>query len=280
MTYPVATVVRPNDLTGQSNGRLAATLLRPVNPNTAWVMHHLAARAWEALRAAAWRAGVKLSVSGNPYRSYEQQVNLFLQRYTSTYDAGLNTLEDKRVWNGTTYYKRLGVAPVAVPGTSNHGWGLAVDTAIDADGDLGFEWPVNSLNQTALSWLLGNAARFGFSWELQSEPWHIRYVAGDKVPQAVLDHEKAPVFDPANGKWGTYPTVTKPNARIGDRGDHIRYLEGVLRLKAGQTTLAIDGAFDATTEAAVKNLQAFFGLTVDGWVGAQTWKVIDLIAVK
>jgi LAS superfamily LD-carboxypeptidase LdcB len=34
--------------------------------------------------------------------------------------------------------------------------------------------------------MLKNADDFGFSWEVQSEPWHLRYVAGDKVPAAVL----------------------------------------------------------------------------------------------
>lgn len=37
-----------------------------------------------------------------------------------------------------------------------------------------------------LAWLAANATKFGFSWEvLPSEPWHLRYVAGDDVPEAV-----------------------------------------------------------------------------------------------
>ena len=69
-----------------------------------------------------------------------------------------------------TRMERLpGVASAACPGTSNHGWGLAVDIyAVGAEG--------------RLEWLLDNAARFGWSWELQSEPWHIRYVLGDTLP--------------------------------------------------------------------------------------------------
>jgi LAS superfamily LD-carboxypeptidase LdcB len=57
----------------------------------------------------------------------------------------------------------------AVPGTSNHGWGLACDV-----------WNVGQNGR--LEWLLDNAKRFGFSWEVQSEPWHIRYVLGDDLP--------------------------------------------------------------------------------------------------
>jgi hypothetical protein len=248
-------------------------------------MHHLAARAWEALRVAAWSNGVKLSVSGNPYRTYDSQVSLFNQRYTSTYSPTVNTLEEKRVWNGTTYYKKIGVAPVATPGSSNHGWGLAIDTAIDADGDLAFEWPPKSLNQTAINWLLANAPKYGFSWELQSEPWHIRYVAGDKVPTAVLAFERTGAatpatlpFDPANGQWGNYPTLVKPDVKLGSRNDYVKYLQGVLKRKAGQASVVVDGYFGPQTEQAVKNVQNFLGITVDGWVGSQTWKSIDWLA--
>jgi LAS superfamily LD-carboxypeptidase LdcB len=63
------------------------------------------------------------------------------------------------------------MAPLAVPGTSNHNLGIAVDIA-NASGK-------------RLEWMLANAHKYGFSWELQSEPWHIRYVAGDDIPEAV-----------------------------------------------------------------------------------------------
>ena len=77
------------------------------------------------------------------------------------------------------------MAPAGTPGTSNHGIGLAIDIA--------------SASGKRLEWLLGdgfatsNALKFGFSWEVadsknpNSEAWHIRYVCGDKLPQAVLD---------------------------------------------------------------------------------------------
>jgi hypothetical protein len=35
-----------------------------------------------------------------------------------------------------------------------------------------------------------HAGEFGWSWELQSEPWHLRYVAGDEVPAAVIEFEE------------------------------------------------------------------------------------------
>lgn len=260
MTYPVAPVVMPKDLAGQSNGRITSALLKPVNPNTAWVMHHLAARAWEAMRHAAWRAGVQLSVSGNPYRSYERQVSLFRERYTSTYDPGINSLDDKRVWNGVTYYKRLGVAPVAVPGTSNHGWGLAVDTAIDADGDLGFEWPVKSLTSNAIQWLLANASRYGFSWEIQVEPWHLRYVAGDAIPQAVRDYEAGTSTPPPA------PDVPKATIRLGSTGAEVTKMQNHCKFW-GWYPYTVDGSCGPKTVEAIKKLQAACKTTADGVYG-------------
>jgi peptidoglycan hydrolase-like protein with peptidoglycan-binding domain len=51
-------------------------------------------------------------------------------------------------------------------------------------------------------------------------------------------------------------------------------------LCAGQD-IAIDGDFGPQTEKAVKNVQAFFRITVDGVVGSrQTWPIIDYLAVN
>ena len=52
----------------------------------------------------------------------------------------------------------------------------------------------------------------------------------------------------------------------------------LLRHRAGQTTIVADGNFGAQTEVAVKNLQAFTGLVVDGIVGPKTWAIFDLLA--
>jgi len=78
-----------------------------------------------------------------------------------------------RIYKGKAWYLKKGMAPMAVPGTSNHNLGIAVDIA-DANGK-------------RLDWLLANAQAFGFSWELQEEPRHLRYVAGDNVPTRVKE---------------------------------------------------------------------------------------------
>jgi LAS superfamily LD-carboxypeptidase LdcB len=55
----------------------------------------------------------------------------------------------------------------AVPGTSNHGWGLAVDLGCG----------VQSSRSAQYRWMIANAGRFGWvhpSWAFHDpfEPWH------------------------------------------------------------------------------------------------------------
>ena len=180
MKLPVARVVMPSCLKGQENGKLNPKLLVPCGV-AKFVMVEPAARSMKALVAAAKASGIDVRSTGT-YRSYDQQVALFLTRYSKTEIQGRPT----KKWNGTTYWQRPKTAMAAVPGTSNHGLGLAIDFAEERDGKPGVE----SVSDRFVRWLLKNAATYGFSAELQSEPWHWRYVAGDKIPAAVLEYER------------------------------------------------------------------------------------------
>jgi LAS superfamily LD-carboxypeptidase LdcB len=55
-------------------------------------------------------------------------------------------------------YNQGGLA--AVPGTSNHGWGVATDLDLDAP---------------AIEWMRTNAWRYGFVEDVPREPWHWTY---------------------------------------------------------------------------------------------------------
>lgn len=176
---PIRQVVRPSDLLGVGNGELDSALLRPVGPRGN--LHHLAARAWLALVGAAGRDGIDLTYTyGGCYRTLTEQETLFRQRYTLTVLAGRPT----KLWKGLLWYQRPGTAQAAVPGTSNHGLGLAVDTALGPSPDRA----TSIVPQ--LDWLLEHAPEFGWSWELQSEPWHLRYVVGDRTPPALEDRPR------------------------------------------------------------------------------------------
>jgi hypothetical protein len=96
----------------------------------------------------------------------------------------------------------------------------------------------------------------------------------------------AAVFDPVSGLWGLYPLdKAKPTLRRADvpptlaQHEATRYLQGVLRRKASQP-IVVDGDFGPATDTAVRAVQQFFGLAVDGIVGPKTWAVVDLLAGK
>ena len=67
-----------------------------------------------------------------------------------------------------------------------------------------------------------------------------------------------------------------PVLRAGSIGLPVRRLQS--RISAvGFNTGGVDGRFGATTEAAVRQLQQNFNLSVDEVVGRQTWDVVDAL---
>ncbi len=256
--FPIVTVVQPASLTGTTNGQLPSGLMRSVGMGG--LLHHNAARSFEALRAAARAQGFHLTYTwGGTYRSYENQKALFLRRYSTT-----PTDRHSKVWNGVRYWNHTG-AMAAVPGTSNHGWGLAIDLALDRDPSDGLD-PNDAVNiAPAIPWLKENAWRFGFSWEVQSEPWHIRYVRGDRIPAAVIDFER-------HGGVAVPPATEAdlPTLREGAKGEAVQHLQSVLR-KVQHPGIVVDGRFGPATAAVVRDFQARHGLTIDAVVGPRTW---------
>lgn len=187
MPWPPEPVVLPRALAAilpASNGRLPAALLRTIPGSkagkpavTMWVV---ASWAFQAMRAAAASDGITLDVTSaaDSYRTYDQQARLFRDRHTTSPTAAERRAGATSVWKGVTWWLRIGadgqlMAQAAVPGTSYHGKGLAGDVALDSAGRV-------------FGWLVANAHRFGFSWEIQSEKWHIRYYRGDDTPDVVL----------------------------------------------------------------------------------------------
>ena len=270
MTLPVLPMVMPSDLAGRQNGRLPSTMLVSAGiPGRDWVMHPLAARAMKAMVAAATAAGIQVRATGT-YRSFDRQLSLFVSRYEPcSYTTYLATPSTRRKqWPEAGHYgyssqwwrKRLinGSYPAtaAVPGRSNHGWALAVDFAQELDGDP----DVESVSSAFVSWLVGNAHRFGYSAELQSEPWHWRYIAGDAVPQAVLDFER--------GK--TDPAVPAPVVRLGSTGPNVVDLQNHLKFW-NLYPYAVDGSAGPRTVEAIQKLQTNLKVSpVDGVYGSQT----------
>jgi hypothetical protein len=149
-------------------------------------VHILAARAWNCLvLMCKLETGMTLTVTStaDAYRRYWIQEYVFRDRYRTPWSP-ICTWQSK-LWNGVRWFKRLGVAMAATPGTSNHGWGLAFDACWLVDGQIR---GITS-NTLAMAWMEQNAPTFGFYWNVGSEPWHLEYCTGDAIPQRVLDIE-------------------------------------------------------------------------------------------
>jgi murein L,D-transpeptidase YcbB/YkuD len=186
-----------------------------------------AARTWNAMNAESVRRyGVTLRPSGSrsSYRTYAEQ-----QYFWNLYVSGKGNL-------------------AARPGTSNHGWGLAVDLATPQMRHI-----VDQIG-----------AKYGWSkkWsDAQSEWWHLRW------------------------KQGSYPVAdADPVLKYRSAGPSVIALKKLLYHKGvrdfsstptGQPSSNRYSPFFGTyTVAAVKRFQRSARLGADGVVGARTWAAL------
>lgn len=134
----------------------------------------------------------------------------------------------------------------AVPGTSNHGIGLATDD-----------------DPTTVSLIRQYGAPFGWRIECSDAPWeswHLKWCGGWSG------------HDPGTG---TAPVITYPTLRKGDSGEAVKRAQKHLRRwNLGLTRPAIDGDFGERTADAVREFQIVHGLDVDGRIGPNTWRVL------
>ena len=220
MLLPIRPVTRPKVLVGQTNGKLDPAILASIPGLAGGPLVRLvepAATGWRALTAAAQAAGhiLKATSAVDSYRPYEVQERTFLARYTTVPIVGAST----RTWQGKTWYLKPGNAPAAAPGTSNHGWGLAIDTGEERDTDAQAE----SLDIPTLTWLVEHELDYGFSHEIQEENWHIRWFVGDTIPAAVaafVEGDDMPTAkDVAEAVWNY--TITSAGRTYTSNGSQI-----------------------------------------------------------
>jgi hypothetical protein len=110
-----------------SNGNVPKALLAPLDgENFGDAMLRLdAAASWNRARAEVKeKTGIVLTVRGWN-RSLAEQERFFFERYSRQATGG-GPFGDVRWYKGVRYVRTSG-APAAIPGNSNHGWGLAVD---------------------------------------------------------------------------------------------------------------------------------------------------------
>lgn len=269
----IVEVKLPVALKGVEPGKLHPSLLRDIPGGGKLFL--LAADAWMAMVEAAKADGVELkpTSAGDTYRSYESQKAGFLTRYTLE-DTGTGST---KTFEGKTWYLKKGMAMLATPGKSQHNLGLAVDIA-------------NASEKKRINWLIANVEKFGWSWEVvPSEPWHIRYVCGDAVPQAVKDYiarnpkPSGPFGSVAEQKAAAQaktempaPAVEKaqekPLLREGQKGAFIKEAQRLLSKHGFECSP--DGDFGNKTEELVKKFQQSRKLNVTGEIDKPTWAAL------
>lgn len=140
---PINPANRPTTITGYTNGQLPTSQLYVVNSTC--TLYRPTVGSFEGMVAAARRDGVYLSAA-ECYRNYAGQV------YERNYWCGVGIC-----------------ANAAVPGTSNHGWGKAVDLR-DQNGSL--TW-----NSVGYKWLVAHAGAWGWNHPGGvNEAWHWEWV--------------------------------------------------------------------------------------------------------
>ncbi len=133
-------------LSGYANGQIPASALCEAGGDGP-LLQCGAAKAYEAMDAAFAAVNGRSLCAGGGYRSYADQVKLHAAK------PGLT----------------------AEPGTSNHGWGLAVDMCVPGGGNMSF-------GSSDYGWLADNASAYGWvnpPWAQpgrgREEPWHWEY---------------------------------------------------------------------------------------------------------
>lgn len=183
--------------------------------------------------AAGWLAGPAMAGlrplgPDSSYRSYDRQ-----SYYWNLYQSGAGNL-------------------AAYPGTSNHGWGHAVDLA----------------EPWMREWIDEHGHEYGWAKvEASSEWWHVNYVGG-------WDGKKA------------FQTLKR-----GDKGERVKRLQKLLRHAGGVLPkrrpyrywplgLRHSGKFGRITENRVKRFQRDRNLGDDGVVGPKTWAALRKLGRK
>jgi len=211
----------PAGATGYTNGQLPASVLSPIN--TGLSCTELATPAAAGYNTMALAAGKPIPVNGcdSSYRPYDRQV------YWRNY-----------------WCSRGACGNAAIPGTSNHGWGLAVDVP---------QWVRGYIDQQ------GRA--YGFDKSCSDAPqewWHVKFCA--------------PFHRPNPGLSLKYPRLEKGSGGPGQAA-YVKKVQRRLRLH-GYRQVHTDGNFGPVTNRSVKDFQHAAHLHADGVVGEHTWKLL------
>lgn len=200
------------------NGRLPSVVLAPIYRGR---LRRGAAKAWNAMNMEAQgRYGVTLYPTGSKssYRTIGQQWELY-----NLWKAGRGNL-------------------AAYPGTSNHGWGLAVDLA--------------SPRMRQIVDQIG--AKYGWAkkWsDAPSEWWHLKWRDGDYSAVGHPDYGSR---------------TLRPHAK----GRDVLRLKRLMKNKGLRKFTVRTPFYGDSAVAAIKRFQKRHNLKADGIVGPKTWRAL------
>jgi LAS superfamily LD-carboxypeptidase LdcB len=190
-------VLDPAQLTGRSRTHLVELAGERCS------LHRSAAGAFLALKAAATRAGLALTVL-SAFRDFERQLLLWNEKFRGlrpvldrdAQPLDLSQMSDEQIVSAILHWS-------ALPGASRHHWGTEIDV-IDLHAQaagrqirlLPAEFAPSGPYARLDAWLSEHARRFGFfrpydqdRGGVQPEPWHLSYapIAAAALPALTLE---------------------------------------------------------------------------------------------
>ncbi|MFD2793959.1 D-alanyl-D-alanine carboxypeptidase family protein [Promicromonospora vindobonensis] len=104
----------------------------------------------------------------------------------------------------------------AIPGTSNHGWGIAVD----------LDNPIAGGNSPEYVWLRVHGPDYGWdnpSWAQldgsKPEPWHFEFFAAGSIPNRAIDPSDVGTWEPTDSATPRYKPALDPKPKNGSSDD-------------------------------------------------------------
>lgn len=213
-----------------TNGNVPNSLLAPLDGENYGEaeLRRDAAAAWNRARAEVKaKTGIVLTVRGWN-RSIAEQERFFFERYKP---GVYSPFGDYRTYKGVTY-GRVSGAPAAIPGTSNHGWGLAVD--IDDFGAYGTSGNARSRLATPIlekhGWTDDEGSSIG-------EPWHRVYKPERDqrrtTPTTIPEDDMPSAEEIAKAVWDhKLPVPAELRKELGDKPRPARQLFASMLVRA------------------------------------------------
>lgn len=230
-----------------TNGTLTTIDTRALATAPGHRLREDAAKSFDRLAAACVRRYGWVPRLTDSYRSLATQERIFKARYVRQATGG-GYYGDVRRWNGARYVRRRGYAAAAIPGRSNHGWGLAVDcTDLANAGFTGTRYKQLVALGAGYGWTNTEGRKVG-------ESWHLGYTPS-------LDRHKTAAVPTSAWPRGVYG--------YGSTGAPVKRLQAGLN-RVQNARLVPDGQFGGASETAVKTYQRTHRLTPDGIAGPLT----------